>query len=489
MPDPIRPGNISFDIAFKKTAAREPVDEDTPLRIAVLGGFGGNVDDLPSRAIYVDCDNFDTVCAQFGAGLKLPDSTGEITLRFHSLDDFHPDHLLQKVPSLAKLTGLRARVANPATADAAAAELRDFLGATVETPATAPAPAPTESASDLIARLLGKPATGTPAAATAPAGAKSVVEQIIARSVAPASVPAATPAQTSLLSTLDAELSRRLRAVMHHPEFQALESAWRGLDLLVRNASDHVKLHAISITRAELDRQLAAPGNPAATGIGRQLEPLAPAVVIGAYSFGEKDTAALAQIARFAAALGTAFIGGAGSDLAGCTSFGTQPNSLDWTPTVSAAFAELRRAPESAHLGLALPRFLLRQPYGPGSDAIETFPFTELPTADAHECHLWGSASFLCGHHLLNAFSNEGWDMELGGAGGEIGGLPIHTFKVDGEKEVTPCAEAWLSEKAAEAILARGLMPVLSVRGRDSVLLVSLRSIADPPAALAFRVG
>jgi type VI secretion system protein ImpC len=79
--------------------------------------------------------------------------------------------------------------------------------------------------------------------------------------------------------------------------------------------------------------------------------------------------------------------------------------------------------------------------------------------------------------------------MELGGAGGEIGGLPVHSFKADGEKQAKPCAEAWLSEKAADVILSHGLMPVLSVRGRDSVILVSLRSIADPASPLAFRRG
>jgi type VI secretion system ImpC/EvpB family protein/type VI secretion system ImpB/VipA family protein len=488
MPDPIRPGNISFDVSFKKTAASKPVDEDTPLRIAILGGFGGNADTSASRAIRVDCDNFDAVCAQLGASLQLPAGAETVTLTFAHLDDFHPDRLLQKIPSLAKLTELRARVADPATADAAAAELRNLLGGTVDAPSAAPTRvAPDESASDLIARLLGKPASGSPA--SAPAGAKSIVEQLIAKAVAPVSVPAATPAQTSLLSTLDAELSRRLRAVMHHPDFQSLESAWRGLDFLVRNASDNVKLHAIAITRAELDHQLATPGDLARTAIARQLAPLAPLVVLGAFSFGEKDTVALAAIARLAAALGTAFIGGADSELVGCTSFGTQPYPLDWKPSASAAYAELRRAPEAAHLGLALPRFLLRQPYAPGSDAIETFPFTELPAADAHECKLWGSSAFLCGQRLLDAFSNDGWDMELGGSGGEIGGLPVHTFKVNGDSEVTPCAEAWLTEKAAGAILARGLMPVLSVRGRDSAILVSLRSIAEPAQALAFRVG
>ena len=497
MPDPIKPGNISFDISFKKAAPSDPADEDAPLRITVLGGFSGS--HAGGRAAYVDVDNFDAVCATFDAvcatfdaALRVADGAGEIELRFQHLDDFHPDRIVQKVPSLTKLVDLRARVANPATADAAAAELRGFLGDNMPTPSADAAPVPaaaqTESAGDLIARLLGKPTSGAPAAA-APAGAKSLVEQLIAKAVAPASVPVASPAQTSLLSTLDAELSKRLRAVLHHPDFQALESAWRGLDFLVRNASDNVKIHALSISRAELESQLATQGNLAGTGIGRTLEQLAPAVVLSAFSFGEKDTSLLGQIARLAAACRTAFIAGGDSDLAGCVSFATKPNPLDWTPSPCAAFAELRRAPEANHLGLALPRFLLRQPYAAGSDAIETFPFTELPPDDNHECKLWGSSAFICGQLLLDAFSNEGWEMELGGSGGEIGGLPIHTFKQDGGKEVTPCAEAWLSEKAADAILSRGLMPVLSVKGRDSVLLVSLRSIAEPAKALAFRVG
>ncbi|MEO6741789.1 MAG: type VI secretion system contractile sheath large subunit, partial [Chthoniobacteraceae bacterium] len=486
MPDPIKPGNISFDISFKKAASHEPVDEDAPLRITVLGGFSGSA--ASSRAAYVDVDNFDAVCAGFQAALRVADGGGEIELRFQHLDDFHPDRLLQKVPSLAKLVELRSRVADPSTADAAAAELRDFLGGSLAASSAESSPAPAaaqaESASDLIARLLGKPASGSPTAAAA-ANPKSIVEQLIAKSVAPASVPAASPAQVSLLSTLDADLSKRLRAVMHHPDFQALESAWRGLDFLVRNAGDNVKLHALAISCDELASEFATPGNPLATALGRTLEQLAPAVVLSAFCFGEKDTALLGQIAKLAAACGTAFIAGGDSDLAGCTSFAKKPNPIDWTPSPCAAFAELRRAPDADHLGLALPRFLLRQPYAPGSDAIETFPFNELPAENDHECKLWGSAAFLCGQLLLDSFSNEGWEMELGGTGGEIGGLPVHTFKQDGGKEVTPCAEAWLTEKAADTILSRGLMPVLSVRGRDSVLLVSLRSISEPARALA----
>ena len=72
MPDPIRPGHISFDISFKKTAPPTPVDEDAPLRIAILGHFSGRADAAGSRPLRVDCDNFDSVCAQFAASLHLP---------------------------------------------------------------------------------------------------------------------------------------------------------------------------------------------------------------------------------------------------------------------------------------------------------------------------------------------------------------------------------------------------------------------------------
>jgi len=492
MPDPIRPGHVSFDISFKKTAPPTPVDEDAPLRMAILGHFSGRADAAGSRPLRVDCDNFDSVCAQFAASLHLPacaGGTAEIDLAFKHLDDFHPDQLLKSVPALATLSDLRARLLHPGSTEAAVAELRGIFK--TGTPASAsitPGAPQQESAADMVARLLGRPVTGP----SAPAGPKSIVDQLIKQAVAPSTAPPPSPEQASLLATLDSEISARLRSILHHPDFQALESTWRGLDFLVRGAGENVKLHAIDISREELDRQISSLDNPAASAVGRQLEPLVPAVILGAFTFGTRDPGTLLRIARLAEACSTAFIGGAKPELLGCNSFASQPNPLDWATTTGAdlnAFAELRRAPESIRIGLALPRFLIRQPYGKSGDPIQTLPFEELTPGDSHECHLWANPAFLCGHLLLRSFASDGWDIELGGAGGEIGGLPVHSFRAGAEKETTPCAEAWLSEKAAEAILSRGLMPVLSVRGRDSVLLVSLRSIADPARALPFRVG
>jgi type VI secretion system protein ImpC len=209
--------------------------------------------------------------------------------------------------------------------------------------------------------------------------------------------------------------------------------------------------------------------------------------VLGVYAFGPQDHAVLAEIASLANACHTAFVAEANPSLVGCSSFGVQPDPDDWSELSSvdrAGFTELRRTPKAAHLGLAMPRFLLRQPYGKGSDAIEAFPFEELPGKSAHESYLWGNPAFLCGHLLADEFAAEGAEMETSG-GGEVSGLPIHTFASEGEIAVKPCAEAWLSERAAAAILSQGIMPVLSIQGRDAVKLLTLRALSDPPAPLA----
>ena len=144
----------------------------------------------------------------------------------------------------------------------------------------------------------------------------------------------------------------------------------------------------------------------------------------------------------------------------------TGPRPIEGVGTACAAF-----------VGLALPRFLLRQPYGKESDPIDTFPFEELESDLRHESFLWGNASILCGHVLSGAFQAEGWEMKAAGYG-EVGELPVYTFEEDGETKAKPCGEAWLNERAGAAMIGKGLMPVLSVRGRDAVRVGPLQSLA-----------
>jgi predicted component of type VI protein secretion system len=133
------------------------------------------------------------------------------------------------------------------------------------------------------------------------------------------------------------------------------------------------------------------------------------------------------------------------------------------------------------YLGLALPRVLLRLPYGERTDRIERFGFEEIPGTPDHEAFLWGNPAFACAVVLARVLQP---DTDLSEAG-DLGGLPAFVFTADDESRLQPCAEVCLAERAVDAILARGIMPLVSIKNRDVVRLIRLQSIADPPTALA----
>jgi type VI secretion system protein ImpC len=308
-------------------------------------------------------------------------------------------------------------------------------------------------------------------------------------------VPAPSPGQTALLSSIELELAARLRGVLHHPDFQSLEASWRGVDLLVRNfgAEEDLKLFLVDVSKAELAADLQAQEALDSSGlhrlITREADQLPWTIWAGLYTFDASvaDVELLGRLAKISADTGAPFFAGASAHLVSCDSFGALPDPSDWKHPLPAdardAWQLLRSLPEAAFLGLALPRFLLRQPYGKESDPVESFPFEEMPADPPHEDYLWGNPALLCAFLIASEFQAEGWEMRPG-AGGPVGELPVHKFKADGESKVKPCAEAWLSDRAGDAILKTGLMPVLSIKGRDEVRLPFLRSVAGTPFAI-----
>jgi type VI secretion system protein ImpC len=110
-----------------------------------------------------------------------------------------------------------------------------------------------------------------------------------------------------------------------------------------------------------------------------------------------------------------------------------------------------------------------------------------MPDSSEHESYLWGNPALLCGYLLEDAFAAEGWDLDAS-EGGQIVGLPVHTFTPEGgETQAKPCAEAWLSERAAEVIRRRGFMPIASIRNRDAVEIQALHGFSLPPKSLIIR--
>jgi type VI secretion system protein ImpC len=195
----------------------------------------------------------------------------------------------------------------------------------------------------------------------------------------------------------------------------------------------------------------------------------------------------MAAVARHA---GAPFIAAASSPILGCASFAETPEPRGWKPLDDSEAAQswdaLRRLSQANWLALALPRFLLRLPYGKQTESTEAFAFEEFPAEPHHEDYLWGNPALACAYLLGEAFTESGWNLRPGEIN-EITGLPAHVYRRDGELHLKPCAEALLTEHAAEGILDQGLMPLLSVKGSDSVRLVRFQSIADPAAPLAGR--
>jgi type VI secretion system protein ImpC len=136
------------------------------------------------------------------------------------------------------------------------------------------------------------------------------------------------------------------------------------------------------------------------------------------------------------------------------------------------------------HIGLTGPRFLLRLPYGPKTDAIETYPFDEMPAdkGPVHDGYLWGNGAFAVAHGIGEAFLSDGWGFT---PSTDLTDLPCHMAMVDGDKEMTPCAEIWISDRTADILHQIGIIPLLSVKNAPSAKIAGVHSIAKGGKPLA----
>jgi len=142
----------------------------------------------------------------------------------------------------------------------------------------------------------------------------------------------------------------------------------------------------------------------------------------------------------------------------------------------------LRKSPAARSIELALPRFMLRRPYGKKSNPVENFRFEEMPPRPAHETYLWGNPALICAEII-----SRGWlegDDEPGTLR-DTGTLPFHIYDDGSGQAIKPCAEVYLNEKTANVILDAGIIPVLSVRNQDRAIVPRLMTIAEPATEIA----
>lgn len=501
---------VRIDVGSGRATMPAAPRGDEPFRIAVFGDFGGSGagrgDLSDRRPILIDRDNFDDVLAALAPELRLDlggEDGGAIALRFGELDDFHPDTIYARAPVFQTLRILRERLADPRTFPDAARELQALIGPPVAAAPSGPAAdaalepaAPSPAPGSLLERILEE--SSGPAAQPAHRAPPDELQALVRSIVAPYIVPDPDPRQPALVARVDRMIGDHMRAILHHPGFRSLESAWRSLFLLIRNldTDSQLQLYLVDVTRAELEADLAPDRPLRGTTLYRLLVEEAVgtvgapgwALAVGLYSFAPDaaDVALLARIAEIARAAGAPWISAADPRLAGYTGFEATPERPDTDVARLREWQAFRATPHARWVGLVAPRFLLRLPYGAEGEPCDASPFEELGTPPKHEEFLWGNGAVLCALLLGRAFSTAGWEMRAGMVQ-DFGGLPFYLDRSSGTAEPKPCAECLMTERVAAQLLEAGIMPLASLKDTDAVRLVRFQSVASPPTALAGR--
>jgi type VI secretion system protein ImpC len=476
--------NFSFGKGRKPKTDRNP---DAPMRLLVLGDFGGHAsrDQVrPGAELRSQRVDLDSLPALFGKiaphiQIRLGDQA-PFTIPILELEDFHPDQLFASLEFFAPMRELRRQLQDPSTFALAAA----MIGSIGSVKPAAPAPSASEMAAhgEDLQRLLGKPA-----AVEAPAAKPtSAVEALIREAVAPHVVGKSDPRQADLIAAVDGMTGELMRAVLHDPGFQAVEAAWRGLDRLVHTLEldETLQIHVLDISRAELAGDFAAAPSLAETALYGIVvdragdKPWSLLVDCNPYGRGQEDAALLARLGTLVQEVDAAVVAGM-RWAAFSAGFASREDERAWSA--------LRNSTAATSIAVAVPSILLRLPYGKDTDPIERFVFTEQSSPPVSGRYLWGSSAWGVAQLVAQSFAAAGgWDFAPGDES-TIDDLPTHVTKQDGESVQSPCTEAWLPESKIDALMKEGLMPMVSAQGRGQVRVPRFQSIASPPAALAGR--
>ncbi len=490
---------IDFSVGFPRSAHSGPARSRQAMDVLVIADFGGSAKRalVPRR---VTVEDFDLLLARTAPTWRTGVAVDEV-VTLGSLDDFHPDELALRLPEIETLLDLRKRLLNAATFREAADELLTGAGVTAES-----TPAPTESSDShaeehkesLFQNLIGEqPAVSAARPETHRAGHR--VDRIIRDLVAPHIEPGIDDNQTQLLAIVDDSIAVVLRRALHDPALQRLETAWRGLHWLVSSLDidDTLQIHMIDASYAELAADLAPPsGVPGDSVLYRRVieerlntpgeRPIS--MIVADFCFGndadELDT--LGHLAALASTAGCPLVAEGSPRLFGCDSLVEQPRAADWNGVaddIAESWRRLRRDENSAFVGLAAPRLLLRLPYGAKGETSEMFEFEELTPRPPHEAFLWGNPAYGCAILAGLAFLEQ--DAAIaGGTYLRLDTMPLAIYNDGNGQVIMPAAEIFLSEDSAGRIAEAGLMSFLSQRNADSVALLRFQSVADPPSAL-----
>ena len=305
----------------------------------------------------------------------------------------------------------------------------------------------------------------------------------------------------AIIAEIDLKLTEQVNHVLHHPDFQQLEGSWRGLHHLVNNTEtdEMLKIRFMSISKKELGKTIkrykgtAWDQSPLFKKIYEeeygQLGGEPYGCLIGDYSFSHAapDVEILQGMAQIAAGAHAPFIAGADPACMQMDSWQELANPRDLTKIFStpeyAAWRSLREAEDSRYLGLAMPRFLARLPYGAKDDPVEEFDFEEDTDGADSSRFTWANSAYTMGVNINRAFKEYGWCSRIRGveSGGAVDGLPVHSFPSDdGGVDMKCPTEIAISDRREAELANNGFMPLIHKKNSDFAAFIGAQSLQKP---------
>jgi type VI secretion system protein ImpC len=305
----------------------------------------------------------------------------------------------------------------------------------------------------------------------------------------------------AMIAELDKRMSQQLNAVLHHPDFQALESAWRGLHYLVNNTEtdEMLKISVFNISKQELGKTLkrykgtAWDQSPLFKRIYEEEygqfggEPFG--CLVGDYYFDHSppDVELLGEMSKIAASAHTPFISAANPSLLQMGSWQELSNPRDLTKITTtpeyAAWRSLRSSEDARYVGLAMPRFLSRLPYGAKTNPVEEFNFEEETAGGQHGAYTWANSAYAMAVNINRSFKMYGWCSRIRGieSGGAVEGLPAHTFPTDEGGIAMKCpTEIAISDRREAELAKNGFMPLVHRKNSDFAAFIGAQSLQKP---------
>ncbi|WP_036021528.1 type VI secretion system contractile sheath large subunit [Paraburkholderia mimosarum] len=301
----------------------------------------------------------------------------------------------------------------------------------------------------------------------------------------------------SMIADLDQKLCAQVDAILHHGDFQKIESAWRSLKFLVErtNFRENVKIQVLSVSKGKLLDDFQDAADITNSGLYKNLytaeygqfggQPVGAIVANYEFGPGTQDVKLLKYAASVSAMSHAPFIAAAGPQFFGVDTYDPLPNLKDLSSIFEGPqfvkWNAFRESEDARYVGLTLPHFLLRVPYGADTVPAQKFNYKE-EVSGGNGQFLWGNAAFAFASRLTSSFADYRWCANVIGpqGGGTVGELPVYTYESMGELQNKIPTEVLISERREFELAEQGFIALTMRKNSDNAAFFSANSAQKP---------